>query len=166
MKKKGALFAILSLALATSVASAASSNQEKTSVPVSSPVVSQSSNNSINSTDGLFSPFIVDKSFDMLANGAATVQNPFTINPGYGHIKFLIKNYSSASVNVTLTHTDSGLVYFSKTIPASSSLEWYNFKDGYPQGMRSGNYILQWSGGGTNVNGEVFGKLASSTTDF
>ncbi|MFI2855717.1 hypothetical protein ACH6EH_01105 [Paenibacillus sp. JSM ZJ436] len=77
-----------------------------------------------------------------------------------------MKNYSSNSVTVNLTHLDSNLVYFTTTIPAGGSLDWRNFDEGYPQGMRGGNYVLQWIGGSYNVNGETFGKQASSTSDF
>ena len=90
----------------------------------------------------------------------------FSVNAGYGHLKLFIKNYSTKPVTVTLTHIDSGLVYFTKSIPAGDSSNWINFNEGYSQGMRGGNYVLQWIGGSYNVNGETFGKLASSTTDF
>lgn len=75
-------------------------------------------------------------------------------------------NLSSRPVKVTLTHDHTGLVYFAKTIDGDSSADWINFNEGYPQGMRTGIYTLQWIGGGYNVNGQVIGKLGSSMNDF
>ncbi len=51
-------------------------------------------------------------------------------------------------------------------IAAQDTLIWTNFEEGYPQGMRGGGYVLEWSGSEYAVNGEVSGKLASSIHDF
>lgn len=155
MKKKLAFSVVLSLALATTAMTALAS--PSTNQPVQATVTNE---------DGNIDPFIVDKSWNAKAVGGANVPQYFSVNAGYGHLKLFMKNYSTKSVTVNLTHLDSGLVYFTKTIPAGGSLDWRNFDEGYPQGMRGGNYVLQWIGGSYNVDGETFGKLASSTSDF
>ncbi|MBO2943085.1 pilus assembly protein [Paenibacillus sp. F411] len=160
MEKKVALSVILSLALATTAMTAlasSSTHQESSDQPVEA---------SDTKEDGGITPFNVDKTWNAKAIGGANVPQYFSVNAGYGHLKLFMKNYSSNSVTVNLTHLDSTLVYFTKTIPAGGSLDWKDFDEGYPQGMRGGNYVLQWIGGSYNVNGETFGKLASSTSDF
>lgn len=160
MEKKIAFSVILSLFLAITAITALASkstNQELFNQPVEASVTKE---------DGDITPFIVDKSWNAKAIGGADVPQSFSVNAGYGHLKLFMENYSSKSVTVNLTHLDSGLVYFTKTIPAGGSLDWRNFDEGYSQGMRGGNYVLQWIGGSYNVNGETFGKLASSISDF
>lgn len=121
----------------------------------------------VSADEGIITPLAVDKSWsDVANNGTATVVNSFSINPNYGHLKLFMKNLSSHPVTVNLEHISTGLQYFSITIPANSSYTWKNFEQGYPQGMRTGDYKLTWSGGGYAVNGTVDGKLASQTTDL
>ncbi|GAC40758.1 hypothetical protein [Paenibacillus popilliae] len=108
----------------------------------------------------------VDKTWNSSAVGGANVTNPFKVNPNNGHLKLLLKNLSKYPVNVNLQHIDTNKVYFATTIDAKSSLTWKNWEEGFAQGMRTGNYYIQWSGGEHNVNGKVFGKLASETDDF
>lgn len=155
MKKKLAFSVVLSLALATTAMTALASLS--TNQPVQATVTNE---------DGNIDPFIVDKSWNAKVVGGSNVPQYFSVNAGYGHLKLFMKNYRNNSVTVNLTHLDSGLVYFTKTIPAGGSLDWRNFDEGYPQGMRGGNYVLQWIGGSYNVDGETFGKLALSTSDF
>ena len=173
MKKKGAFIATISLALAITAVTACASpstNQEKVFTPESSVVEYQlvdTSSPNPSSEDGIISPLTFDKTWsDMANNGSAVVTNTFTVNEGYGHLKLLMENLGSNSVSVSLTHVDTGLVYFSRSIPANGSLEWINFNEGYSQGMRGGNYKLQWLGSNYTVNGQYFGKLGSAVTDF
>ncbi|MDR6723127.1 hypothetical protein J2W91_001579 [Paenibacillus amylolyticus] len=101
------------------------------------------------------------------AIGGASFSNAFNISAGHGHLKLIMKNNSIHPVKVTLTHLgNTDKIYFEKTIAAHDTLIWTNFEEGYPQGMRGGNYVLQWIGGEHAVNGEVSGKLASSIHDF
>lgn len=165
MKKRNTFFVTLSLAMATTAITAFASpsttqenvTPESNVSPISNPFVE----------DQWISPLVIDTSNPIgdTVKGGAVVPKTFTINAGYGHIKLFMKNYSSSSVTVSLTHTSSGLVYFSRVIPGYGSLTWKNFEEGYEQGMRGGAYTLQWSGGGSNVNGEFFGKTGSSISD-
>ncbi|MDT3425985.1 hypothetical protein J2Z22_001505 [Paenibacillus forsythiae] len=167
MKKKSAFIATLSLAMVTigMTASASPSTTQENAVAESSVIESPISNPFIE--DHLISPSVIDISNPIgdTVTGGAVVQKYFTVNAGYGHIKLLMKNYSSQSVTVSLTHNYTGIVYFSRVISGKGSLTWKNFEEGYEQGMRGGGYTLQWSGGGSNVNGEFFGKTGSSISD-
>ncbi|MBB6022441.1 hypothetical protein HNR77_003538 [Paenibacillus sp. JGP012] len=77
-----------------------------------------------------------------------------------------MENYSSQSVVVSLTHKDTDKVYFSQKIPERGMITWRNFEHGYEMGLRGGEYILQWSGGGSRVNGAFSGKMGASSSDF
>jgi|GEM_PF-2017578 len=108
--------------------------------------------------------YFVDREFSDTAIGEATVVRSFGINEGYGHLKLHMKNYRDETVTVNLEHINSGLQYFSNTIAAGETVTWKNFDEGYPQGMRVGDYKLTWIGGSSSVNGEYWGKTASITT--
>ncbi|GGH68555.1 hypothetical protein GCM10008014_51110 [Paenibacillus silvae] len=77
-----------------------------------------------------------------------------------------MKNYGSQSVVASLTHKDTDKVYFSQKIPGKGMITWRNFEHGYEMGLRGGDYILQWSGGGSRVNGEFSGEMGSSISVF
>lgn len=161
MKKKGVFFAILSLVLATItviVWASTTTIQENNSIPESSILASQSVSTTA-TNDG-------NKPWHYIATGGATVQQPFVVKPEFGHIKLLMRNNSSHEVDVSLTHLDTSKVYFARTIFAGESLDWRNIDEGFTQGMLAGNYLLQWSGGGYNVDGEVWGSAGSDPSDF
>ncbi|WP_440114359.1 hypothetical protein [Paenibacillus sp. QZ-Y1] len=166
MKKKSAFFATLSLAMATTAMTACAppSTTQENVIPESSVIASPISNPFIE--DHLISPLVIDTDNPIgdTATGGAVVQKSFTVNAGYGHLKLLMKNYSTQSVTVSLTHKYTGLLYFSREIPGKESLTWKNLENGYEQGIRGGDYMLQWSGGGSNVNGQFFGKTGSAIT--
>ncbi|MEY8739507.1 pilus assembly protein [Bacillales bacterium AN1005] len=112
-------------------------------------------------------PSTKDADWEHKAIGGTSVLNAFNIDAGRGHLKLIMKNNSIHPVKVTLTHQGStDKIYFEKTIAANNTLIWTNFEEGYPQGMRGGAYVLEWSGSEYAVNGEVSGKLASSIHDF
>ncbi len=169
MKKKVLFLAALTLALAVSVTAAAAPVTPEISV---APVVSQ---DGVTTQPIEIQPYTIDKSWSDIAKsapGRSDATNSFTVNSGKGHLKLLINNVNAFPVTVTLTHSDTSLVYFALVIPANNSKEWYNFPvsgaEGgqYPQGMRHGDYKLQWVGKDHPVDGIVYGKLASATTDF
>ncbi|WP_433945530.1 hypothetical protein [Paenibacillus sp. SN-8-1] len=164
MKKKWALIAILSLAPAITAFASSRSTQGKVT-PDSSVTETRTSNPFIDNR--LISPQVMDTSnpIGSAVKGGAVVQKTFTVNAGFGHLKLLMKNYSRQAVTVSLTHVNSGLVYFSRKIEGNGSLTWRNFEEGYDQGMRGGDYILQWNGGNYSVNGEFFGKTGSKISD-
>ncbi|AQT84677.1 hypothetical protein ERICIV_04103 [Paenibacillus larvae subsp. larvae] len=159
MKKKSTLLAGLSV-LSLTVAVTAAAAEAPATNGVATSAYSTSS-------EGIeITPMKVDKVWHDTATGGATVVRTFNINPNYGHLKLFMKNYSSKPVTVNLEHINTGLQYFSRTIPAGGTLTWKNFEQGYPQGMRIGDYTLTYSGGGTNVNVEYWGKAAALRTDL
>ncbi|MBY9077098.1 hypothetical protein KIH86_04035 [Paenibacillus sp. HN-1] len=171
MKKKLAILAITTLVLATSASAMAATATEQPSATItdsttalSSPV--GSSTTSSLTEDGLVTPQVVTGTFHYIAAGSSTVANSFVVPAGYGHIKLFMKNNGTGPVTVSLTHNSSGLIYFNKTIAAGSSLEWISYNEGITQGMRAGDYTLQWRGGSYTVNGEVWGGSGSSSTDW
>ncbi|WP_339256747.1 hypothetical protein MKZ12_22220 [Paenibacillus sp. FSL R5-0713] len=161
MKKKRLFYIVVTLALTTVALTACDSTsptQENLDTQTSSVLSSQSQSatlsNSLSEQESKPSHFI--------ASGGATVQQPFSINPEFVHIKLLMKNNSSHEVNVSLTHLDTSKVYFARTIAPGESLEWINVKEGFTQGMSTGGYLLQWNGGGYRVDGEVWGSSEQS----
>lgn len=138
-----------------------SSNQENTTTPKSGILSSKSTSTTLTNTLSEEE----DKPSHYIASGGATVQQPFSINPEFVHIKLLMKNNSRHEVNVSLTHLETSKVYFAITIAAGESSDWININQGFTQGMRTGGYLLQWSGGGYNVNGEVWGAAVSDPDD-
>lgn len=159
MKKKNTFLAGLSVLFLTVAVTAAAAEAPATNAVFPSTY-------STSSEEIKITPMEVDKTWHDTANGGATVVRTFNINANYGHLKLFMQNHSTKPVTVNLEHSNTGLVYFSKTIPAGGSLTWKNFEQGFPQGMRIGDYKLTWSGGGTNVNGEYWGKAASQKIDL
>lgn len=167
-KKKTAIVGALSLALATTAVTALASSGGKEDVGTSeSNVVIQPNNNPV-SNDTIVTPFIVDKEWStpMASGSGSSARDYFTVNAGNGYLKLQLANYSSSPVRVTLTHIDTGYVYYDKTVDPSSSKDYFSWLEGAPQGLRTGNYLIQYIGGANPVNGEYWGKLASSKTGF
>jgi len=164
VKRKGLFFAILSLSLTTATVTACDSTsptQGNTSTPKTGVLASQSASTTV--TNSLSEE--ENKPSHYIASGGEPIQQPFAVNPRFGHIKLLMKNNSSHEVNVSLTHLDTSKVYFARTIAAGESLDWININEGFTQGMRTGDYLLQWSGGGYSVDGEVWGSAGSDPDD-
>ncbi|MFK0526046.1 pilus assembly protein [Paenibacillus illinoisensis] len=160
MNKKGLIFAVLSLTLIIATVTACDSTspaQEKTSNLKSGELSSKSA--STTPTNSLSEE--ENKPSHYIASGGATVQQPFSVDPGFVHIRLLMNNNSSHEVNVSLTHLDTSKLYFARTIAAGESLDWINFIEGFEQGVLNGGYVIQWSGGGYSVDGEVWGSAGS-----
>ncbi|MDT3425347.1 hypothetical protein J2Z22_000863 [Paenibacillus forsythiae] len=160
MKKKGAFFAVLFLALATMAANVwalPNETHKNESTPKSS--VYKSIDNA--SPGAVITPQVVGNSFHYTAGGSTSVPNSFVVPTGYGHLKLYMVNHASSPVSVSLTHIDSGKVYFTESIAANAALDWRSPSEGYPKGMRGGNYVLQWRSSDVNVNGEVWGICGS-----
>ncbi|WP_339323504.1 hypothetical protein [Paenibacillus sp. FSL W8-0194] len=168
MKKKTAIVGVLSLALATTAVTAWASQGGKEGLGASeSNVVIQPNNNPV-SDDRIVNPFIVDKEWStpMTSGSGSSARDYFTVNPRNGYLELHLANYSNSPVRVTLTHIDTGYVYYDKTVDPSSSKDYFSWLEGAPQGLRTGSYLIQYIGGANPVNGEYWGKLASSKTDF
>ncbi|WP_339271709.1 hypothetical protein NYE54_09200 [Paenibacillus sp. FSL K6-1330] len=158
MRKK-AIFAILGLALATTPMTAFASSNEAVLEPTSTIKPSLFDNT-------IVTPFQIDQEFSINFNGGSNVQRQFTINPGYGHLKVFFMNNSSYPVTVSIVHKSSGLIYLNRDIPKNDTLDWRSFNEGYPQGMRTGEYDVTYKGNSNDVNGVAYFKMGSSLGDF
>ncbi|WP_274484426.1 hypothetical protein [Paenibacillus polymyxa] len=80
----------------------------------------------------------------------------FVLDPGYGHLKIFAKNRGDSTITFSLVHTDSGKQYIVKTIGAHKKLLWDSVNS-FSQGLRSGNYEIQWRAGGDIVHVTAWG---------
>ncbi|MGO4952941.1 hypothetical protein [Paenibacillus sp. DRB1-1] len=134
MKKRIFLFSILSLAIATTVGVASAS------------------------------PSIISKKniINQRSGGSATVKESFSVPKGWGHIKLRMKNHSEHPVKVSLTHSGSNKLYIEGLVIAPhDTVTWKSTDQGFSDGLRSGDYILQWRGSDYKVNGETWGVADS-----
>ncbi|WP_339297679.1 hypothetical protein MKY92_22330 [Paenibacillus sp. FSL R5-0623] len=164
MKKKRLFFTVVALVLATATVTACDSTSP-THENMSTPKSGLLSRKSESTTLSKSLSEQESKPSHFIASGGATVQQPFSVNPEFVHIKLLMKNNSSHEVNVSLTHLDTSEVYFARTIAAGESFDWINSKEGFTKGMSTGGYLLQWSGGGYRVEGELWGSAGSDPDD-
>ncbi|MFB5682700.1 hypothetical protein ACE3NQ_17420 [Paenibacillus terreus] len=67
-----------------------------------------------------------------------------------------MKNRGRSTITFSLVHKDSGKLYITKTVGAGKSLDWNNL-DSFPQGLRSGDYEIQWRAGGDIVHVSAWG---------
>ncbi|MEC0182885.1 hypothetical protein P4H61_15485 [Paenibacillus peoriae] len=134
MKKKTFLFSILSLTMTITVG-ATSASTSKTSENI---IISQRS------------------------GGSATVGESFNVPKGWGHVKLRMKNHSDHPVRVSLTHDSSNKLYIDAlVITPHDTVTWKSTDEGITNGMRSGDYTLQWRGSEYKVNGETWGVADS-----
>ncbi|KJD42661.1 hypothetical protein [Paenibacillus terrae] len=80
----------------------------------------------------------------------------FVLDPGYGHLKIFAKNRGDSTITFSLVHTDSRKQYIVKTIGAHKKLLWDSVSS-FSQGLRSGNYEIQWRAGGDIVHVTAWG---------
>ncbi len=87
----------------------------------------------------------------------------FFISPGYGHVKIRVKNNSKTTLTFTLKHVDSGDYLLTKYVGGGDTFNWYSM-DGFPNGMRSGKYEIQWRAGGAYVDASA-GAISANSPD-
>ncbi|MGW8958374.1 hypothetical protein [Paenibacillus sp. NPDC055715] len=85
----------------------------------------------------------------------------FSISPRYGHVKLRVRNYSKSTLTFTLKNVDTGDYLLTKYVGGGERFNWYSM-DGFPNGMRSGNYEIQWHASGAYVNASAWGISANS----
>ncbi|WP_068497714.1 hypothetical protein [Paenibacillus kribbensis] len=88
----------------------------------------------------------------------------FVLVPGYGHLKIFVKNRGNSTITFSLVHKDSGKLYITKTVGAGKELPW-NSLDSFSQGLRSGNYEIQWRAGGNIVNVTAWGVSGTDSAN-
>ncbi|MEE4580536.1 hypothetical protein [Paenibacillus polymyxa] len=134
MKKKIFLLSIISLAIAATVG-------------VTSVSPSKTSGNNI---------------ISQRSGGSATVREAFSVPKGWGHVKLCLKNHSDHPVKVSLTHSGSNKLYIDGlVIDPHETVTWKSTDQGFSEGLRSGDYILQWRGSDYKVDGETWGVAGS-----
>ncbi|MDP1511325.1 hypothetical protein L8C07_09495 [Paenibacillus sp. CMAA1739] len=139
MKKRIFLFSVLSLSMAITVG-ATSASTSKTSENI---IINQRS------------------------SGGATVGESFVVPKGWGHVKLRMKNHSDHPVKVSLTHDRSNKLYIDALVIAPhDTVIWKSTDKGFSDGMRSGDYTLQWRGSDYKVNGETWGVADSQPGDI
>ncbi|SEK04646.1 hypothetical protein [Paenibacillus polymyxa] len=102
---------------------------------------------------------------DVFNNTFENEKNPvscFVLDPGYGHLKILAKNRGDSTITFSLVHTDSGKQYIVKTIGAHKKLLWDSVNS-FPQGLRSGNYEIQWRANGDIVHVTAWGVSGTNS---
>ncbi|MGG4219995.1 hypothetical protein ABEW32_17460 [Paenibacillus jamilae] len=138
MKKKIFLCSILSLALTTTVGIASATPSSKNVIKSENIIISQRS------------------------GGSSTVKEAFSVPKGWGHVKLRLKNHSDHPVRVSLTHSGSNKLYIEALVIAPhDTATWKSTDQGFSDGLRSGDYILQWRGSDYKVNGETWGVAGS-----
>ncbi|OMF48739.1 hypothetical protein [Paenibacillus peoriae] len=89
----------------------------------------------------------------------------FSISPGYGHVKMRVKNNTKATLTFTLRHVNSGDYLLTKYVGAGERFTWYS-TDSFPNGMRAGDYEIQWRAGGAYVDATAWGLSATSPDEL
>ncbi|ASR45351.1 hypothetical protein B4V02_00815 [Paenibacillus kribbensis] len=88
----------------------------------------------------------------------------FVLDHGYGHLKIFVKNRGNSTITFSLVHTDSGKQYITKTVGAGKELPWSSL-DSFSQGLRSGNYEIQWRAGGDVVHVTAWGVSGTDSAN-
>jgi hypothetical protein len=88
----------------------------------------------------------------------------FVLDPEYGHLKIFAKNRGGSTITFSLVHTDSGKQYIVKTIGAHKKLFWDSVNS-FSQGLRSGNYEIQWRANGDIVHVTTWGVSGNDSAD-
>lgn len=135
--------AVLSLALAATLAIPAAANAESIPPdPTTTPTVQ------------LFS---IGNQQPLTTVSASTSTAPayFTIPAGYGHGKFYFLNNGKSDLTVTMKHS-TGLEYIAATVKPGAAYIWRSTTN-YPQGMRGGDYAISFHcSTGVNVKWSAF----------
>ncbi|WP_068497712.1 hypothetical protein [Paenibacillus kribbensis] len=116
--------------------------------------------------DRIITPQKMGNSFNFTIGGSATASGSFEVPKGFGHVKLRIRNYSGAAVRFTVEHSDTGKVYADGLkINGKGELVWRSNDEGFPDGLRSGRYIIQFRGSENKVNVEIWGAAGSRSSD-
>lgn len=166
--KKTAFLSVLSVAfvatgltIPTVVGSSGASNEKVQSIE--SNAVTQTYNSSINSTEDLITPISIGNKWRETATGSnKTATSSFVVPKDYGHVKLYFLNNSAGSVTITVTHVTTGKEYIAEVVAAGKSLTWRSTTD-YPQGMRSGDYTVQYRSSSVSDVSVTYSGFASNS---
>lgn len=116
--------------------------------------------------DHVVTPQRLGNTFNYTLGGSATASGTFEVPKGFGHVKLRIRNYANAPVDFTLQHNESGKVYVDgQTIRKNTETIWRSTDVGLTDGLRSGQYTIQFRGASNKVNVELWGVAGSLPSD-
>lgn len=173
--KKLPFVAILSLALTlpltTSVSHATSNDQSTAGSNASNPIIIPSNPGTLipspsqpGNGDGSITPQKAQDAFTTTLAGKNPTTN-FTVAPGYGHLKIKVVNTGSSTITFSLQHNSTGKVFITKTVGGNSSLDWYSDVS-FPNGVYSGDYVIQYRASGDNMSGKAYGVTGQFVSDI
>ncbi|WP_426452114.1 hypothetical protein ACP26L_08665 [Paenibacillus sp. S-38] len=110
-------------------------------------------------------PARIDKEWKSAFCCQSTETRTFHINEGSGHVKLFIQNKSSTELSYNVQHRESGMVYSSGHISGGGHATWLSWEKD-PQGVRTGDYHVIFSGGNNDVSGEYWGQAASLLSEI
>jgi len=174
--KKVPFLAILSLALAlpltTSVSNATSTDQSTVGSNASNPIIIPNNPGTLipspshpGNGDGSITP---QKSQDAFTTNLGNNKNAtvnFVVAQGYGHLKLKVVNTGSSTITFSLQHISTGKVFITKTVGSGNSLDWYSDLS-FPNGIYSGDYVIQFRAGGDLMNGKAYGITGQQISDI
>ncbi|MGZ0039437.1 hypothetical protein [Paenibacillus ottowii] len=102
--------------------------------------------------------------FNVVLDGKSPLTE-FSISPGYGHVKMHVKNSTKATLTFTLKHVNSGDYLFTKYVGGGETFNWYSM-DSFSNGMRAGDYEIQWHASGAYVDASAWAVSANSPDEL
>ncbi|MGG1615842.1 hypothetical protein ACIFQM_12580 [Paenibacillus sp. NRS-1782] len=97
-----------------------------------------------------------------LLGGTSPTMN-LTVKKGYGHVRIKVRNTGTS--NLTWSLQGNGKEYVYKTVGKGDTLTWTSLSS-FPNGMPSGEYVIQFRANGNEVRGEAWGTTGQYTGDI
>ncbi|TKH44715.1 hypothetical protein C1I60_09650 [Paenibacillus terrae] len=95
--------------------------------------------------------------------GGTSPTMDLTVEKGYGHVKIKVKNEGTS--NLTWSLQGNGREYIYKTVGKGDTLTWTSLNS-FPNGMPSGEYVIQFRANGNKVEGEAWGTTGQHPSDI
>ncbi|WP_329808606.1 hypothetical protein, partial [Paenibacillus polymyxa] len=95
--------------------------------------------------------------------GGTSPTMDLTVKKGYGHVKIKVRNEGTS--NLTWSLQGNGREYVYKTVGKGDTLTWTSLNS-FPNGMPSGEYVIQFRAGGNKVEGEAWGTTGQYRSDI
>ncbi|GGA24858.1 hypothetical protein [Paenibacillus physcomitrellae] len=159
MKNKSFLTILSVVAVTMIILLAVSTQKENVTSSASIDNISQNDNlQDKNIQDNVSSSRIGNKWSGHLS-GSKQTSSSFDVSKGYGHVQLRFQNQGTSEAVISVAHEGSGKKYFTKTVAVGESLIWTSALD-YPQGMRSGYYILSFRSSSSFVDVDYSGMAS------
>lgn len=94
---------------------------------------------------------------------STTASSAFVVPGGFGYGKLHFHNVGKGAVTVTVQHVSTDLEYVAVTIAPGAEYTWRSTTN-YPQGMRSGDYTVQFHSSTAAVSVDFDGYASNSVT--